>query len=405
MGERMQDSVFFIPFLLVILIELISSGFVFFLPIHLSAIGLSGWQIGFLFAITTIAGLFLQFFVGVLTDRAPIRWVAVAGFVFLAAHLAGFSIAMTFLSMSLIFIFRGLAHTFLSISLESFTLKKAENSERIGIYVLLQHLALGIGMILSGILIFSLDFPLAMQIAAGVAVLAGFLAIRISNVPGTMEGLDVYFKDFMKPRILFFAILIFLFGSHWGVEQTSYGLFLQENLRLTTQAMGIFMGVPVMFLGLGGLFFGRMRDRGMTFKQLLIVAFLVSGGAFAAMAITTDVQISFLFRIIHEIGDGAWGIFMLAGAHVLFRTERMGGSYGLVAFSGLLGAAAGTLIYGPMGDAFGYHVPHIVSGALIVASAGLFPFLKIDEKPAQSHPTASLHLAHQEITQSPLAEE
>jgi len=51
----------------------------------------------------------------------------------------------------------------------------------------------------------------------------------------------------------------------------------------------------------------------------------------------------------------------------LFHVDRIGGSASLISLTTTLGTLAGSLLFGPLGAAYRYQVPLIVSGAISLA--------------------------------------
>jgi hypothetical protein len=79
--------------------------------------------------------------------------------------------------------------------------------------------------------------------------------------------------------------------------------------------------------------------------------------------------------MIHEFGDGGVSLMIAVGTVSLFKKERMGGNSGFVNFVTIMGAFIGSLAFGPLGYAFGYAVPHVVSGVLQIIATVLMLFL------------------------------
>ena len=73
---------------------------------------------------------------------------------------------------------------------------------------------------------------------------------------------------------------------------------------------------------------------------------------------------SFFFRLIHGVGDALIFVIFFLGIFRLFRIERMGGNTGLMNMTTMLGMVAGSLIYSPIGESYGYGVPIWISGVL-----------------------------------------
>lgn len=361
------------PFILVVIMQIVTMGLYFFIPLQLEKIGLTGFEIGVLFAISAITAFLSVFEIGTLTDRIPIKLIISASILCMSTYLLGLGITTSFTVLSIMFLVGGLGTTAFKESMESFVLKHADThrGEKFGTYELVKMIASGLAMVASGYLIFIFDFNMIF-IGAAILILASLVvtpAIEKNKITKTKT--KDYFKDITNTKVIGFLILIFLFTLHWGAESTSYGLFLNHNLGLSTTQMGIFFGISIIFLGFSALFFGKRYDKKNNSRELLLYAFFLSGISFILFAITTNTYISLFFRMVHEIGDGAFIIFMFTGIKRFFTNHRIGGDLGLITIITIIGKMLGALLFGPMGDLYGYQWPHIVAGSIIVVS-GLF---------------------------------
>ena len=192
----------------------------------------------------------------------------------------------------------------------------------------------------------------------------------------SFQKVNLYFNDIKHKRTIIFLILLFIFTLHWGVENTTYSLFLKNNLNLSMVEIGLYMSIPIIFLSLFAVLIGHWYDNGLTHKKIFFIAFILSGFGLFMMALFNDPFISFIFRVIHEIGDGAFIIFMLIGTSSYFPKARIGGGYGFVTLTLVISQMVGALIFSPIGQAYGYHVPHLIVGALIFFSGFLVFLIK-----------------------------
>ncbi|MBN1645485.1 MFS transporter [Candidatus Woesearchaeota archaeon] len=373
MANPFRQHTFLFAYIMLAVVGLAVHSLTFFIPIYMDSLGFSGFQIGLLYAVMSITGLLFIFFIGVLTDRISARLIAVLGILFIAAQKIGFAYAELFWIVFILFFLGGIGERMYHMAFDTFTLKKiaSQKGTKFGVYSFMKSVPGAVGMVLGGYLLYLTDFNI-MLLVVGLIVLATLVFVKfIPDTERSVESVRHYFKDFANKRVIFFSILLFIFTLHWGVESTSYGLFLRENLGLSFIQMGWFMAVPILFLGLASVWTGWFIDRDWSPRLLLFLCFVVSGGGIALMAYFTDPFLSFVFRIIHEIGDGIFAVFVFVGASSFFTKKRIGGNFGMIGLITVLGKFAGSLIFGPMGDAYGYHVPHIVCG-LLIAVSGLF---------------------------------
>jgi len=59
-------------------------------------------------------------------------------------------------------------------------------------------------------------------------------------------------------------------------------------------------------------------------------------------------------------------MFLYIGMHRHFNPKRIGGTSGVILTVMIIGKLLGSMVYGPMGDYFGYEWPFIVSGILTI---------------------------------------
>lgn len=373
--EDRKNNVFFFAYLLVAITTLLNGLIFFYVPIYLNNIGLSGFQIGVLFGLSVIVGLFFVFHIGVFTDRVSPRKMAALGLLLTSIYFIGFSQTTSFSILLLLFLLSGVGFYIFALTMDSFILKKVNHSvgKTFGRYSAIRSIPYAAGVLFGGYLLFLLDFNIVFLIVGFLTLCSIGLVLYIPDTKKSFESLGTYIKDFLNPRVLFFSILLLIFTLHWGVESVTYSLFLKHNLGLNIIQIGWYISVPIVFLGISSIFLGKRFDKDFSTKKLLLVSFLVSGFGFALMAMTTNPWLSVFFRIIHEIGDGAFSLFLLIGAKTFFTRYRIGGNYGLITLVTVIGRFLGSVIFSPIGSAYGYQWPHIISGLLIFVS-GLFIF-------------------------------
>ncbi len=348
----------------------------FFLPLYFDELGFNGFEIGVFFSAMAVAGLVIAFPSGILNDRLDSRILILVGILLTALHLFGLSLSKSFIPVLIFMFIYGIGDRLFKLSTDSYILKKVIDRKgfRYGLYDGIRCIAAAIGIFIGGNLLFNFKISLLLSVAGLIILLSIPLLRFLPKTDISFQKLNLYISDIMHRRTLIFLSLLFIFTLHWGVESTVYSLFLQENLGLTTAQMGLFMSLPIIGLGAFAIYIGNKYDKGLSLKKLFFLAFMLSGFGLAMMAITNNVYLSFFFRVIHELGDGAFVVFMFVGASSYFPKVRMGGGYGFVMLVTVISAMVSSLIFSPVGDIFGYHIPHIIVGALVFL-AGFFVFL------------------------------
>jgi MFS family permease len=353
---------------------LLFASFAFILiPIYLSSIGFSGYEIGILVALSLMTPIFVSFPTGVINDRWTIRLTMIAGIVMISSFFLGLGFFESFLIFIPLFVIGGLGGNLGEISIRTLVFKtrmEGREGKKFGIYNFVGTTARSLGLFIGGILIFLLDFSLALKII-GVLFLLLIPFVSFRPIMKYKVRLGEYKKDFLNKKVVSIGIIMFLFTLHWGAEGTSFGLFLKNNLGLNMFEVGVYASATLFFLGLTAYIFGKRIDmRKSNMKNVFFAGMLVSG-IFHILHTIPIVPVSFLFRVAHEVGDGMTMIGIYFWVSRLFGVKRIGGNSSLMFTLTLLGQVVGSLVFGPIGYLMGYHIPLIISGVMNILSAFL----------------------------------
>ncbi len=352
--------------------------FMFFIPLHLVGLGFDGLQIGLLVSLLAITALFIELPMGVIDDRLDMRYVILLGYITSSAFFFSIGIFSDFLLFIPLFFLGGVGFNILAKSYRDYVFKDREpchEGRKFGIFTLADYLAYFSGAILGMFLVSLLGFPVTLMIIGAYYLFLIPLLFWLEPVSVARTKLIQYERDFFHTNNILLAVVLFLFATHWGAEMTSYGLFLKDVLNLSTINMGFYTAFSVLFLGIAAFIFGSRIDHRTNFKNIFLIGLLVSGFAHVLMTIP-QVHVSFLFRAIHEVGDGIAAVSLLFWLGRKFRRSRLGGDSGIFYVIMSIGGFAGSIFYGPMGFAYGYSMPLIMSGIATIICAGLFMVLK-----------------------------
>lgn len=338
----------------------------FYLPIYFSNIGFSGLQIGILLSIFAVTSLASSSLAGLFSDRFPIRYLSAFSFFLLIMYLLGLSSTENFWIILALFFMGGLGNNIADISLTSFVLKvtkKKDSGKRLGVFNSVKTLASGLGALTGGLMLAHLAFTnvfILLALLFFVAILFTFFMRKI----GTFRYSTGQYKgDLWRKEILLFIILIFVFTMHWGAEGTSYSLLLKKNFGLEQNSIALYMGSVWIIFGFFIYFISRKIADTTSINKIIYPGLILSGLGHILFTYPS-LPLSYLFRLIHELGDAAFEMFLLVGIHRYFPVERIGGTSGVVLTVTIAGRLVGSLIFGPIGDLFGYHYSFIISGIL-----------------------------------------
>lgn len=348
-------------------IKMLIQGVGFFWAIFFSSIGFSGTQIGIVIALTVITGLISIVPSGIINDRIKSKNLITLALLILAIQFIGISQTQTFPAVIFFSILGGIGGNLYVASADSIFYKSIKGNsvtKKIAIYQSVNYLTIGAGLIASG-QILNLNIPFQTLI---LSVGIGFLLMTLVSrtLPKTITTnfkLLHYKSDIFRPKVLFFLSIVLLFAIHFGAENTSYGLFLEKTLGLPKLWTGLYMGTAIFLMGFWAIFFSKILKK-IRVKSLLFTGLLMSSLGHVLMAVK-EPGYSFIFRMFHEAGDAAMYVFFAYGIASMFDIKRIGGNSSIFTLTTIIGATIGSLLFGPIGEKFGYDVPFIATGAVI----------------------------------------
>lgn len=338
---------------------------IFFIGIHLRTIGFSGLEIGTIFTIYSLTGLISILPSGLSNDIFKSRNIITIGLLLLSIQYFGMAHFQTFSILAICFFLGSLGKTIYGNSMDSLFLKSTEKEhtkKKISTFLSLNYILIGTSVMLSGYLLnlniqFSSIFTIIGILLLIMAGASQFILPK--SATSKFEALN-YKKELFTREVIFFLGIMFLFAIHYGAEETSYGLFLENNLNLTKLQSGLYMGSAIMTMALSVILIRKLFKKIGT-KNLLLLGTFLSG--FGLIFTTNEiVEISFIFRIIHETGDAMMFFFLYYGLLKLFDLKKIGGTAGFTTFIIIIGASIGSFIFGPIGAKYGYQMPFLIGG-------------------------------------------
>jgi sugar phosphate permease len=343
----------------------------FLAPLRFIELGFDGLAIGLIVALFAAAPIVFSFPTGWTNDRLSIKTVIAAGLLTMSALFVAASFVRTLAPMAAIFLLLGVANSAINVSINSLYYKNGDETDPnrkygrfIGWLSLGPPAGLLIGSGLAKVAGFrALLWTMAALTALAVPAVRGFGEERFAAVPFR----DYRFSVFNKRTLLFSAFLVLL-ALHWGTELTVYGPFLRSRFGLDDSGVALYMSGAYLALSLAAFLVSRLRyDPGRN-RRLFLLGMTLSGLGLVLMTVG-DVRLSFVFRFIHEGGDGLMGAFVVLTISRLFERRTIGGSAGILTALQTSGHMAGSLLFSGLGFRAGLHVPMIVAGAILLADA------------------------------------
>ncbi|MBD3346811.1 MAG: MFS transporter [Chitinivibrionales bacterium] len=365
-----QQTLHFTYFLVLVSLQGFTSSMLgMFLPLYFKQIGMAGVQTGIYFAVSTLGPLLLTMPMGITTDRRSIAAILMISFALQALQPIGFILSTSFALFCITAFVSSFGKRFYSTAMNTMFFKLAgnKNPRYAGLFQLWRFSAMGMGMLVGGMLIEEFSFAMLFAVSLGINTLFILLSLFAPRTETTIVKIKEYKKSVLTPRVLFISFLFLLSCMHWGAEHVAYTPFLKEVLGLNFRQTGIYTALCFFFVGFGAysavilLEWNWIKD----LRQLLVVGWLLSG-VFHILMCIPNVYWSFSFRAIHEIGDGFVFLAFYHGVSKIFKHEQIGGCAAFISTLMMTGMIVGSILFGYVGDRFGYAVPLIASGGILI---------------------------------------
>lgn len=341
----------------------------FYLPVYLGTINISNVEIGILIAAFSFIAPALAFFFGFLSDRFSPRSLVQLGAGLITLSLCGLYFAISFHALLPLFIIAGAGTTLFLISLNSLYFKHLQGRKKgmkLAILMFSGHIGLGLGPLTGGLVIDLFEQRAIFLASAAIMLLLLVITTKIDDIPPVKFALTQYRKDLRKKEVLLLILIILAVGFHFGTERTSLALFMSRTVNLTAWEIATVFGIAGLWLGVFSLICGYVFDAKKKAFVFLPLGLAISG-IFQVMTPLANSHLTMIVvRVLHISGDT---FLILSSAMIIstvFPHERMGGSFGLMTTIRSGGAFLGALLSGYMNAKYGYHIPLIVGGTLLI---------------------------------------
>jgi MFS family permease len=344
---------------------------VFLAPLHFLKLGFDGLAIGLIVSLFAAAPIVFSFPTGWMNDRLSMRKVILGGLLAMAVLFVVAGFVRSFLPMAAVFLLLGVANNAINVSVNSLYYKHGEEANpnrKYGLFVGWLSLGPPAGLFLGSALARVAGFRTLLLFFAGLTALAMLTMRGFSREKFVAVSIrDYRFSVFNKRTLLFSAFMILL-ALHWGTEGTVYGPFLRSRFGLDDAAVALYIGGAYLALALSAFLVSRLRFDPVRNRRLFLFGMTLSGIGLVMMTVG-DVRLSFLFRFLHEAGDGLMGAYVVLYISRLFEKKTIGGSAGILTTLQTSGHMAGSLAFSWLGFRAGLQVPMIVAGLILVGNA------------------------------------
>ena len=345
---------------------------VFFLvPLHFLKLGFKGWEIGAVTSLYAFAPLLFSFPTGWANDRFSIKEIIRAALGLFSLMFLILSRVRGFLPTAVIFLFLGLANNALDVSINSLYYKDKtaiDQNRKYSRLVFWQSLGSAAGPVLGGTIVTSAGFRVlfvifAVFLLAVQAFVPALNSVRFAPVPRR-----VYRGNLLRPKTILFSVMIFIIGLHWGLEGTVYSPFLRQYFNLNMFSLSLYISLSLLALALSSFLIGFVPFDLKVNKRIFLLSLLLSGSGLVLM-VNHRLALSFVFRLVHEAGDGLLGALVVLFISRLFERESIGGGSAALQTVMTGGQMVGALLFSSLGFRFGLVYPFLVAGGLLIADS------------------------------------
>ncbi|HKV89298.1 MAG TPA: MFS transporter [Candidatus Dormibacteraeota bacterium] len=367
-------------------------------PLYAHELGATRFEVGALFAVSTLAGAALSLPSGLLVDRfGPRNLLAVS---FVLSAVSGLATAITSSVMPL-FIWQaigGLAAGAQQVALFSAVTEAVPGGRlgrAMGWLTLAMQTGFFVGPLIAGVLLTWIDLRADIAVTTLVLLFAIPGAILASGTRQLAAGRLSLRRPMIalarQPAFLPVTIAVLALGLIWGTMQAFLPVFGREGLRLPSNMVGYLIAVQAIANGASRPIAGRIVDRAQRRWPIVFIGVVV----FSATAIVVGHLTGFVGpAIVLAIGTPFFATAFVA-IGVVFGDLSAGstrgvtmGTYGTILFIGL---SLGPLFFGPIVQSNGYAAGFTACAAVAVTLALVMAALNAEPvrrrlAPAQPQP-------------------
>jgi MFS family permease len=343
----------------------------FLAPLRFLELGFGGVAIGVIVTLFASAPIVFSFPTGWLNDRLSMKKVILGGLLSMSLAIVAAGFVRSPAPMAAVFLLLGVANSAINVSINSLTYKdvsEPDSNRKYGRFIGWLSLGPPAGLLLGSVLTRVAGFRSLLWAMAGLTALAMLMAGGFGAEKFTAVTIREYRFTIFNKRTLLFSAFLILLALHWGTELTVYGPFLRSRFGLSDPGVALYMSGAYLALALAAFLVARLKDDPGRNRRLFLLGMVLSGAGLILMTVG-DLRLSFLFRFIHEFGDGLMGAFVVLTISRLFEKKTIGGSAGILTALQTSGHMAGSMVFSWLGFRAGLQVPMIVAGIVLLGNA------------------------------------
>jgi len=354
-----------------------------FLPILLSARGVSDIGIGGLISAYSSSAMVVMLPMGLLADRIKSKRLMVTA-VLIQAIFPFCLLYFPAKAYPFLFMASGAAYAMFLVSLNSSfyrTLPEENRGSLVGFFVGAGVLGYGMGPFVGGLVVDRFGYFVMFVLVLVINLVCLFLMPMLSDGKGLVVSFRSYAGDLAKPVVRWTLALQMIFSSHSGIEMAFLSLFLLKNIHLSRAIIGIFFSAIGLYMFVLLLILGHRFDKRPRPMLLAAIGFTTSGIFQIATGYTHDFWTTLAVRYCHTFGDALIMLITNVLTSVAFSKERMGVGFGLMQIVRMGTIAGISPIGGWIASSYGYPGAFAFSGSITI----LFALILFAAKPNLPH--------------------
>lgn len=277
------------------------------LPAYAENLGLSDFQVGFLFAVFAIALVIGAVPIGMLSDRFGRKPFILFGMFAMSGAFVFYALAESYAVLLVARALDGLtaAATWVAaMALVSESFARDEMGVKMGFLMATSALGGIAGPVLGGVLSDALGYRAPFYVIAGACLVAGAFSVFLAKERSGRKKMRLSFKRMLRPvlsnrTVLLASVLMVVSTLGLGLLEPTFPLYLEENFSMSPTGIGLIFGMMMLFYGATSPAAGKLSDR-LGRKKPIMVGLLATAVLMPFLAVAQNIAV--LFVLMGAVG-------------------------------------------------------------------------------------------------------
>jgi len=338
------------------------------LPLVMTSHRFSDMEIGTVISLYSVSSMALMPAIGLWTDFFSPKRLLLAGALCMTTAFVLLSRLHALYPVAAAVFMAGTGAAALIVVSESLYLKLyagVRPGRRIAWFQLSTYLGFGLGP-LAGSWLMGGGPPLlflAAAVGGGAIFCCGLASSDYPAIDFTLKG---YGDDIRRPRAMLLIAAVFVLGTHFGVEQTSFSLLLTKELGFSVPTVGTVFACLGLWMAAAVPLAGRLHDKRKAMFVFLLAGMALSGVMQMATPLARTLPQLLTVRLLHTLGDTLALLELTILTARVFPAARLGGNSGVMYAARTVATFTSAIAAGYV-NRHGYGMSFALNGAFVVA--------------------------------------